>query len=362
MGLYRRKDSKGKSKIFWMSFTVNGKQYQRSTETSDEKAAQRIWAKVQVQIAEGKFFDIDESRKRTFDEMMVKYLEEHSKVHKAISSYKKDKDLLAHLNGTFSGLSLNQITPRLLNEYKTMRLAEKAAPATVRNELRLLSNAFNISIRQWEWCKENPVSKISFKDLKARTIDRWLTGEEERRLMAVAEGKLHGQLPDIITVALHSGMSQEEILNLQWSKIDLFRRILITTRQKTNRTRTIPLNETLVMLFKRRLKVRPINGSGYVFFNSAGSKVDAAKLKAAFKQAVKDSKIAHCRFHDCRHTFATRLAQRGVDIYKISRLLGHKDISTTQRYAHHYPESLRDGVEGFGHFECSPKWHRAVQL
>lgn len=51
------------------------------------------------------------------------------------------------------------------------------------------------------------------------------------------------------------------------------------------------------------------------------------------------------RFHDLRHTFATRLVQAGVDLYKVAKLLGHKDIRMTQRYAHHYPESLRDGVE-----------------
>ncbi len=58
------------------------------------------------------------------------------------------------------------------------------------------------------------------------------------------------------------------------------------------------------------------------------------------KAGVKDF-----RFHDLRHTFATRLAQAGVDLYKISKLLGHKDIKMTQRYAHHCPDSLRDGVE-----------------
>ncbi len=46
-----------------------------------------------------------------------------------------------------------------------------------------------------------------------------------------------------------------------------------------------------------------------------------------------------------KHTFATRLAQRGVDLYKIANLLGHKDIRMTQRYSHHCPESLRDGVQ-----------------
>jgi integrase len=51
------------------------------------------------------------------------------------------------------------------------------------------------------------------------------------------------------------------------------------------------------------------------------------------------------RFHDLRHTFATRLVQAGVELYKVQRLLGHKSPMMTQRYAHHYPESLRDGVE-----------------
>ncbi len=60
---------------------------------------------------------------------------------------------------------------------------------------------------------------------------------------------------------------------------------------------------------------------------------------------VKKAGIEDFRFHDLRHTFATRLAQAGVDLYKISKLLGHKDIKMTQRYSHHCPESLRDGVE-----------------
>lgn len=73
--------------------------------------------------------------------------------------------------------------------------------------------------------------------------------------------------------------------------------------------------------------------------------IDASKLKKAFLDAVTAAGIAHCRFHDLRHTFATRLVQKGKDLYKVARLLGHADVSTTQRYAHHYPESLRDAVE-----------------
>jgi len=57
------------------------------------------------------------------------------------------------------------------------------------------------------------------------------------------------------------------------------------------------------------------------------------------------------RFHDLRHSSATRLVQSGVDLYVVKELLGHKTITMTMRYAHHYPESLRhdvDVLDGFG--------------
>lgn len=68
-------------------------------------------------------------------------------------------------------------------------------------------------------------------------------------------------------------------------------------------------------------------------------------LRAAYRQALKKAAIQDFRFHDLRHTFATRLVQNGVDLYKVKELLGHKTLAITTRYAHHYPESLRASVE-----------------
>lgn len=71
---------------------------------------------------------------------------------------------------------------------------------------------------------------------------------------------------------------------------------------------------------------------------------DGGHLRRDFTCALKQARIEGFRFHDLRHTFATRIVQRGIDLYKVQKLLGHRDVKTTQRYAHHYPESLRDGV------------------
>ncbi|TLD40772.1 MAG: Tyrosine recombinase XerC [Candidatus Jettenia ecosi] len=82
-----------------------------------------------------------------------------------------------------------------------------------------------------------------------------------------------------------------------------------------------------------------------VFSGSAGTKIDGRNLERALDSVSKKAGIKDITPHTLRRTFATRMAQGGIDIYKIAKLLGHKDIRMTQRYAHHHPESLRDGVQ-----------------
>jgi site-specific recombinase XerD len=81
-----------------------------------------------------------------------------------------------------------------------------------------------------------------------------------------------------------------------------------------------------------------------VFPSQVGTKLNRFNVERAFRNAVVKAKIADLRFHDLRHTFATRLVQAGKDLYKVQKLLGHKSAAMTQRYAHHYSESLRDAV------------------
>ncbi|MDA8091024.1 MAG: site-specific integrase [Nitrospiraceae bacterium] len=68
-------------------------------------------------------------------------------------------------------------------------------------------------------------------------------------------------------------------------------------------------------------------------------------LKDGFCRAVEKAGLEDFHFHDLRHTFATRLVQNGIDLYVVKELLGHKTITMTMRYAHHYPESLTKGIE-----------------
>ena len=143
---------------------------------------------------------------------------------------------------------------------------------------------------------------------------------------------------------LHTGLRQDELLSLTWDRVDVFRKTILIKDTKNGKPRTVPLNKTALGILESKASVISIR-SRIVFHSMCGTKIDKHNLRRAFVIAMERAGIEDFTYHGLRHTFATRLAQSGVDLYKISKLLGHKDIKTTQRYAHHCPESLRDGVE-----------------
>ena len=123
-----------------------------------------------------------------------------------------------------------------------------------------------------------------------------------------------------------------------------FRKTILIQKTKNGKPKTLPLNKFALDVLNRRSKMKSIKND-LVFFNKNGRKIHVSNLRKSFYRVMGKVGIKDFRFHDLRHTFASRLAQAGVDLYKISKLLGHKDIKMTQRYSHHCSDSLRDGVE-----------------
>jgi integrase len=143
-------------------------------------------------------------------------------------------------------------------------------------------------------------------------------------------------LKPILIFALHTGMRRGEILNLQWTDADFTRRLVRVLKSKNGGKEAIPMSGTVYNILRGQ-NIRDI--SGRVF------PVSARCLRQGFEKACSRAGLDDFTFHDLRHTFATRLVQNGVDLYKVKELLGHKTIAMTVRYAHHYPESLRSSVE-----------------
>jgi integrase len=329
MGLYKR------GKVWWMSLNVHGKQIRRTTETSDRKLAEAIYSKVHVRLIEGKYFDQGEETERTFAELLDRYEREH--IPKK-ASQRALKGYLKNLRPFFGKATLAEITPKVIVQYKAKRYQDGVKPATINRELALMKHAFNLAIKEWEWAKQNPVSRVSFEK-EDNKRDRWLRQEEVGRLLSACPLWVQ----EIVITALHTGMRMGEILSLRWDTVDLFRRTVTILHSKNGDKRTIPLNGHMFVLLKDKLKDR-VSSSEWIFLSQAGTKRDGHGLRRAFRKALKTAMIHDCHFHDLRHTFATRLVHAGVDLYKVQKLLGHRSPVMTQRYAHHCSESLRDSV------------------
>ncbi len=332
MALFKR------GKVWWMRFNHNGKQVRHSCETSSKKLAEKIYAKLKTQIVEGKFLDIDQEGDRTFRELSEKYYKEYSP-RKAATTRTRDKSLFKHLNDHFGDSRLSEITPRLISAYKEVRREEGAAPKTINHELGLMSHAFNMAMKEWEWVKTNPVLCVS-RERVDNIIERWLEIDEEDLLLDASPQ----WLKEIIIFAINTGMRQGEILNLKWSNVSLPRGTVSIYEQKNRGRDTLPLNARVLAILKARFDVRPKNQI-FVFYSETGTTLDASNLRRAFNIAIDKAGIEKLRFHDLRHTFATRLIQNGIDVYMVQKLGRWRSIQMVERYAHHQTESLRNSVE-----------------
>ncbi len=230
--------------------------------------------------------------------------------------------------------------PKTISRYKVLRRNEGAAPASINRELAMLSKAFTLAVEEWEWLNHKPFLKIT-KEEENNEQEKYLTLDEEKRLLE----NCPEWLKDLIVFSLNTGLRQDEQLSLTWARVSRSRKTILIQETKSGKPRSIPLNQTALSVLERNARTRSIKND-LVFFSSNGTKINNCNLIRAFNKALRKTGISDFTWHGLRRTFATRLAHRGLDIYKISKLLGHEDVLTTQkRYAHHCSESLRDGVE-----------------
>lgn len=319
-----------RGKVWHYRIQVNGRQVRRSTKTEDRKLAKRIYDKVKGQVAEGKWFDKLPGEEKTFKEMMDRYKTEYLPLK---SHPKKYESLISSLTSFFESYRVSEITPSLISQYKAQRRHVKVA---LNRELSLLKSAFNIALREWQWVKENPVGRVKLEKENPGRV-RYLSNEEFDKLL----NECPDWLKPIVMVAGHTGLRKENILSLTWPQVDLFRRLITIDHTKNNERLSIPLNETLMGLFKQLSRIRHIN-SPYVFSKPDGNRYRF--IHNEFRKVVKDAGITDFKFHDLRHCFASALVQKGVELYQVQKLLGHRSNAMTQRYAHLSPEHLRDAV------------------
>lgn len=128
---------------------------------------------------------------------------------------------------------------------------------------------------------------------------------------------------------MYTGCRLNEVLTLKWEDVFLNENYLHLKDSKTE-GKTIPLNEPAKNLL---IKLQRVKENPYIFIGHKPGTC-LTTLKTAWTRIRSLAGIEDVRLHDLRHTFASLAIKQGVDLYTVSKLLGHKDIKTTTRYAH----------------------------
>lgn len=270
----------------------------------------------------------------TFSEFAKLYIESYAKVNKrswACDNY----TLEAHLKPRFGTMDLGAITALDIETYRVERLKAGVKKSSTNREMALLKKMYHLAM-DWGYAVENPVLKIKLFSERDNLKERVLTEAEEAKLLAVCPA----HLKPIVAFALNTGMRRGEILGLRWDQVDTKARTVRAVKTKSGRDRIIPLNDVAVDV----LTLQRTKATGEYVFPSTRGCGRLKDVKKAFQSACRKAGITGLRFHDLRHTFASRLIQRGADIVTVQKLLGHFSVTMTERYTHSGADAKKAAV------------------
>jgi integrase len=341
MGLYKREYGKNKTPIWWVSYIdESGKRVRRSTGTLDRKEAEGLEAKWKLEAFQVKKWD--KEPERTFDELMLAYLKATQGEKR---SARRDRTSAKHLTKFYSGKPLIEFRPKLIVLYVNQRKEAGAQPATINREISLLSSAINYAQQKLDWEVVNPTRGQKLKEPEGRV--RWLTAIEAQRLVSAAGTSPKAPyLSDFIQLALNTGCRKEEMLGLEWSRVDLQAGLihLEARHTKSGKRRSIPINEKSrgAIISRAEFHAENCPSSPWVFALPSGERV--LSIRRSFLTACRRAGITDFRVHDLRHTCAAWLVSAGAALAEVRDLLGHSTVKVTERYAHLAPENVRVAV------------------
>ena len=150
-------------------------------------------------------------------------------------------------------------------------------------------------------------------------------------------------LKPMILVALNTGLRRGEIFNLLWSDVNFEKRELTIegATSKSGQTRHVQLNSQAYTILHDWQQ----QSNGDYVFPSPRTGGRFNNIKKSWAGLRERAHIKDFRFHDLRHSFASKLVAAGVDLYTVKELMGHSSIQMTEKYAHLAPEHMADAVE-----------------
>jgi len=308
---------------------------------TSERKAESYLAKVVVSKKENRYFDVFDVKKETkitfnklLDEYVKKIEEREPKDRKYYDT--SVKYFIPILREHFGDKLLSEINYKALEDFRDLRKRTptqhrtERSERTVNLEMATLRHIFRKGFK-WEMLEKNPFDRGDLFYRARNRRERALTGNEIGRLLDACPAYLRF----IVFTAIHTGLRKGDILNLKWRDIDLEVGIIRVEEAKTQKIRTIILNNDMIVLLKSLHR----GDSQYVFPGKNGKPFK--DIKRSFQTALKDAMIEQHSdrrlkivFHSLRHSCVSLLKERGADSMAVQSYVDHASQEMTARYTH----------------------------
>lgn len=281
----------------------------------------------------------------------------------ALGAYKDSRDakvwireeqvIRLWLEPVLGALPLKEVAPFHFEIMRANMAKVNRAKHTVRYVQGVARQIFNHAMEDedLDFNGKNPARVVKKGKGKNKLPDnkreRFLTREQADALLAELATK-SPEVRDMALISLHTGMRASEVFGLTWQDVDVDRGFLSLRDTKSGKNRTAFMTEAVKAVFMARKRGTP---SEFIFTSTRGERIKQISLTFAravdalkLNEGIKDrrQKIV---FHSLRHTYASWLVENGTDLYMVQKLLGHADISMTQRYSHLSENTLQAAVK-----------------
>jgi len=279
------------------------------------------------------------------------------------------KTTLQRIKAMFTGFlksPMGELTEWDITKWRSAQKKKGKADSSINREVAALKAVLSKAV-EWGVIEIHPLAKVKMARIDKSGVVRYLSDDEEislrkaldQREAGLCEGRTKGNMwradrgyplyadmtqknfadhiKPMTLLSLNTGMRRGEVFSLTWDAVNLQQAMLTVFGQtaKSSQTRHIPLNEEALAVLKN-WQADSGKVSGLVFPNRKGVRFD--NIKGAWGNVLKLAGIQNFRWHDLRHTFASKLVMAGVDLNTVRELLGHSDIKMTLCYAHLAPE------------------------
>jgi len=265
----------------------------------------------------------------------------YSRKHKR--SYRDDESRTKRLKEWFGGREAESLTGPELEGRLADVVAEEKWAASTYNHYRSLLMLIYREARRVGKVSVNPARDIRHRkenNSRVRFLTRGDDGEHARLVKVIRE-KYPEHLGEF-TFALNTGLRLSSQYDATYEMIDWTQNVLSLPRTKNEEALHVPLNANVLTAIRSLPSWQERKGP--IFRNQMHPGKAVLSNDHWFKPALKDAGIADFRWHDLRHTFASWLIQDGVPLDRVSKLVGHKSLTMTMRYAHLAPNQLHEDV------------------